>query len=338
MGTTRDSAASDASGRVDVVPAEGEAGMGPAHRPEISIVIPAFNEDENILALTGALVPMLEPLGTFEILFVDDGSTDGTLDEIRRTHSQDARIRYIALSRNFGHQTALRAGLSRSRGECVISMDADLQHPVELIEEMIRRWRSGYDVVYTIREDDASTPALKRTTSALFYRLLNALSGVRVEAGTADFRLLDRRVVDVLNRLEEQPFFLRGLVPWLGFRQIAIRYAPGERRNGESKYTLRKMIGLATDGITSFSVKPLLVSGAFGAMVGAVALAYSLYALYTRFFTATAVPGWASVLVAVLWLGSMQLFVLGVIGQYLGKLFIQSKQRPPFVVKDASDG
>lgn len=309
----------------------------PAHRPALSVVVPAFNESANVPALLDVLVPVLAGIGTFEIVFVDDGSTDDTLEVIRRHHALDARIRFVALSRNFGHQTALRAGLAHARGECVISMDADLQHPPELIREMVARWRDGYDVVYTVREDARSLPAVKRATSRLFYRVLNALSGVRIEAGAADFRLLSRRVLELLNGLDEQPFFLRGLVPWLGFKQIGIPYSPHDRRHGESKYTLRKMIALAADGITSFSVKPLLVAGALGAVVGAIALVYSLYAVYTRIFTDAAVPGWTSVLVTVLWLGSMQLFVLGIMGQYLGKLFMQSKQRPSFVVRDASD-
>jgi glycosyltransferase involved in cell wall biosynthesis len=321
-------------GGVSVVPT---GAADPADLPAVSVVVPAFNESQNVSALLEVLLPVLAGIGTFEIVLVDDGSTDDTLEVIRRHHALDPRVRFVALSRNFGHQTALRAGLAHARGACVISMDADLQHPPELIPEMVARWKEGYDVVYTVREDAASLPASKRLSSALFYRLLNALSGVRIEAGTADFRLLSRRVLDVLNGLDEQPFFLRGLVPWLGFRQHGIPYAPNDRRHGQSKYTLRKMVALATDGITSFSVKPLLVSGALAALVGAIALAYSLYVIYARVFTDAAVPGWASVLVAVLWLGSMQLFVLGIMGQYLGKLFVQSKRRPPFVVRDASD-
>jgi dolichol-phosphate mannosyltransferase len=316
---------------VAVAPA---ADPDPSNRPAISVVVPAFNESANVPALLDLLVPILDGIGSFEILFVDDGSTDDTVEVVRRNRALDARVGLVALSRNFGHQTALRAGLAHARGECVVSMDADLQHPPALIAELVAKWREGYDVVYTIRRDPATLAPAKRATSALFYRVLNALSGVRVEPGAADFRLLSRRVLTLLNDLDEQPFFLRGLVPWLGFRQIGIPYTPADRRHGTSKYTLRKMVGLAVDGITSFSVKPLLVSTGLAALTGALALAYSCYAIYTRVFTHAAVPGWTSVLVAVLWLGSMQLFVLGIIGQYLGKLFLQAKRRPAYIVKD----
>jgi dolichol-phosphate mannosyltransferase len=309
-----------------------------AGRPAISVVVPAYNEAASIPELLRALVPRLANLGSFEIVLVDDGSTDATLEVIKRHRALDPRIRYVSFARNFGHQSALRAGLAHARGDCVISMDADLQHPPELIDELIARWQEGYDVVTTVRRDEEAAPSpFKRVTSAAFYRLMNALATVRIEPGSADFRLLSRPVVDLLNGLEEQPFFLRGLLPWLGFRQLAIPYVPNDRRHGASKYTLRKMLSLATDGVTSFSVKPLSVSVGLGAAVGALALLYSVYAVYTHFFTERTVPGWTSVLVAVLWLGSMQLFVLGILGHYLGKMFMQAKRRPPYVVKDLAE-
>ena len=299
-------------------------------------MVPAYNESENVAPLVGALVPILAKHGPYEIVFVDDGSSDGTLDAIKSLRASNAYVRYVALSRNFGHQAALRAGLAHARGECVVSMDADMQHPPELVETMIERWQQGFDVVYTVREEGRSLPFLKRLTSAGFYRLANALAGVRIEPGAADFRLLARPVVDVINDLGEDPLFLRGMLSWLGFKQSSIVYAPGSRLHGESKYTVRKMLSLATDGITSFSIRPLTMSAGVGALVSAGAFIYSLYVVYMRIFTSRAIVGWASVLAAVLWLGGIQLLVLGIIGEYLGKLFMQAKRRPFYVVRETS--
>jgi dolichol-phosphate mannosyltransferase len=307
-------------------------------RPLLSVVVPAFNESPNIPALLEALVPVAEKYAPYEIVFVDDGSLDDTLEVIRRQQAINPSIAYVSFSRNFGHQAALRAGLAHARGRCVVSMDADLQHPPELIHEMMEHWKAGFDVVFTVRQDGPGVSWFKRKTSAAFYRLMNALGGVTIEPGAADFRLLSRPVVDALNELVENPLFLRGMLPWLGFRHCRIAYTPGERFRGSSKYTLRKMAALATDGVTSFSVRPLALAAAFGAIVSAGAFAYSIYALCIKLFTDRAIAGWTSVLVAVLWLGGIQLLALGIIGEYLGKLFLQSKRRPFYVVRDASFG
>lgn len=306
--------------------------------PAISVVVPAFNEARSIPELLAALVPILSRHGTFEILVVDDGSRDDTLEVLRRHRATDPRVGYLSLARNFGHQCALRAGLAHARGECVISMDADLQHPPELIDVLVGHWRSGYDVVFTKRQDGATVPFFKRLTSRIFYKVINSLADIEIEEGAADFRLISRRVLDVLNSLEEQPFFLRGLLPWMGFRQIGVDYVPQDRRHGQSKYTLRKMLRLATDGVTSFTTHPLVLSLGLGALTAAAALAYSAYVLYMHAFTGRTVPGWTSVVLAVLWLGSMQLIVLGIIGQYLGKIFMASKKRPPYLVMEAAQG
>jgi dolichol-phosphate mannosyltransferase len=306
--------------------------------PAVSVVVPAFNEARSIPELMAVLVPILSKHGSFEILIVDDGSQDDTLEIVRRHRALDPRIGYLSFSRNFGHQSALRAGLAHALGECVISMDADLQHPPELIDEMIRLWKEGYDVVYTQRRDDEAVSLFKRITSKGFYGVLNALASVRIDEGAADFRLVSRRVVDLLNGLEEQPLFLRGLLPWMGFRQIGIPYSPRDRKHGVSRYTLGKMLSLATDGLTSFSVKPLALALGLGAATGALAVAYSAYVLFMHLFTSATLPGWTSVIVAVLWLGSMQLFVIGILGQYLGKLFMMSRRRPPYLVMEAAQG
>ena len=304
--------------------------------PRVSVIIPAYNEQEAISALLERLLPVLHAHGPFEVLFVDDGSTDGTLAAIKSQRTLHPEVAFVSLSRNFGHQAALRAGLVYARGECVISMDADLQHPPELIHEMIERWESGYEVVYTIRRDDVASASFKRTTSRLFYRTMNLLSGLKLEEGVADFRLVSRPVVEILNRMGENPLFLRGMVAWLGFRQSGISYEPAPRFGGTSKYTLGRMTRLAVEGITSFSIKPLNLALAASGVVAMLAIAYSAYAMYVKLCTDAAVPGWTSVLAAVLWLGAVQLLVLGIIGEYLGRVFIEAKRRPSFVVRESS--
>ncbi len=304
--------------------------------PRVSVVVPAYDEEGGIAELVDRLVPVLRVHGTFEILFVDDGSTDGTLPAIKRQQARHPEVGYLSFSRNFGHQAALRAGLAYARGECVISMDADLQHPPELIHELVARWEGGDEIVYTVRQEGARVGPFKRITSRLFYGIMNVLSGVRIQDGAADFRLISRPVLDILNRLDENPLFLRGMLAWLGFRQSGIRYAPAPRAHGTSKYTLGRMVHLALEGITSFSIKPLNLALAASGAVAVLALAYSLYALYVRLFTGNAVPGWTSVLAAVLWLGAVQLLVLGIMGEYLGRLFVEAKHRPPFVIRESS--
>jgi dolichol-phosphate mannosyltransferase len=308
----------------------------PNPAPRLSVVVPAFNEERCVGPLVERLVPVLRAHGTFEIVFVDDGSSDGTLGAIKEQRALHPEVGYLSFSRNFGHQAAIRAGLAQARGEGVISMDADLQHPPELIHELVARWEQGAEVVYTVREDGDEVGGFKRTTSRLFYRALNALSGTSVEPGAADFRLISRPVLEVVNRLEENPLFLRAMLAWLGFRQVGLAYRPAPRLHGASKYTVRRMVRLALEGITSFSVKPLNLALGASAGVALVALAYSAYAVYMRVFTEQTVPGWASVLAAVLWLGAIQLLVLGFLGEYLGRLFVESKRRPPFVIRESS--
>ncbi len=304
--------------------------------PRISVVVPAFNEAEGITPLLARLLPVLRVHGKFEVLFVDDGSTDGTLEVLKRHCAEHPEVGYLSFSRNFGHQAALRAGLAHTRGECAISLDADLQHPPELIHELVARWEQGDEVVYTIRDDGPDVGWAKRTTSRVFYRTMRALSGVPVREGAADFRLLSRPVLDVVNRLDENPLFLRGILAWLGFRQGVVRYTSEPRRSGASKYTFSRMVRLALEGITSFSVRPLNLALAASGAVAGLAFAYSCYALFMRFFTERTVPGWTSVLAAVLWLGAVQLLVLGIMGEYLGRLFVESKRRPPFVIRESS--
>ena len=302
----------------------------------VSVVVPAFNEEGNIGPLTEKLVDILKRYRDYEILFVDDGSKDGTLERIKKLNRKNHRIRYLSLSRNFGHQNALKAGLDNASGDCVITMDADLQHPPEMIPQLVEKWREGYDVVYTIRKDDPNLSLVKRKTSGMFYTLMNWLSDIRIPKGAADFRLLDRAVVDVLKDVKESYLFFRGMTAWLGFKQYAVEYTPDQRFSGQTKYSLRRMVGFALTGITSFSLKPLRLSILLGVFLALLAFVYGIYAILMGLFSDQVIPGWSSVLVSVLFIGGIQLVVLGIIGEYIGKLFMESKRRPHYVIKEKS--
>lgn len=298
----------------------------------VSVVIPCHNEEDNIEILYSRLTEVLSAYPRHELLFVDDGSTDHTLQKITRLAENDNHIHYLSLSRNFGHQHALKAGLDHASGDCVISLDADLQHPPALIPLLIDRWQDGYEVVNTLRGAQKSLPLFKRITSALFYKSINRLSSVEINAGMADFRLLDRKVVDALKQFNENYLFLRGLIPWLGFRQTSVAFEPAERNAGTTKYHFTRMLRLGLDGVTSFSSKPLYLSIAVGVVIAAVAFLYGLYAVYVHFFTDNALPGWTSITASVLFIGGLQLIMLGITGIYLGKLFIENKRRPNYII------
>ena len=303
----------------------------------VSVVVPAFNEEENVEAVHEAVAAVFAalPAYRFELILVDDGSSDGTMEQVRALAGRVPEVFFLELSRNFGHQQALGAGLRHARGQAVISLDADLQHPPQLIPEMIRRWENGAEVVYTVREEDPDLPTLKRLTSRGFYGVLNFLSDQELEPGTADFRLLDRKVVDVLNSLRERNPFLRGLTAWVGFRQESLPYRPDPRHAGVSKYTVRKMMRLAVEGITSFSVKPLYFAVYAGLLFAGLSLLFIPYVL-ASIAMGRAVSGWASTLMAIVFFGGLQLIVLGIIGIYLGKLFMQAKMRPSFIIRSTN--
>lgn len=301
----------------------------------ITVIIPAYNEAGNIEIIARRISEQLRNLDSYEILFVDDGSTDSTLDEIKQTMKIENAVKYISFSRNFGHQKALKAGLDHANGHCVISIDADMQHPPELIKELVEKWKEGYDVVYTVRRDTKDTGLIKKTTSKIFYKFLNKISDVDIPLGAADFRLLDKRVVDELRNFQENWLFVRGLVSWLGFKQIGIEYTVKPRYMGKSKYSLSKMVSFAIQGITSFTILPLRIAALFGILFSLSSFLYALYALYIRIFTNTAIQGWTSLLISVLFLGGIQLICLGVIGEYVGKMFIEAKRRPVYVIKES---
>ncbi len=309
--------------------------MNPLIKNTLSIVIPTFNEEGNIEILYSKLIETLTPLelDEFEFIFVDDGSQDRSLEIVKKLAIDDPRVKYISFSRNFGHQPALKAGLDHAQFAGVVSLDADLQHPVELIPEMIEKWKNGAEVVYTKRKD-VSLPWFKRTTSKLFYRIINTLSQIKLEDGVADFRLLDQKVIHALRAYKESNLFIRGLIPALGFKQESIDYTPHKRFAGETKYSFSKMIRFALTGITSLSAKPLYFSIYFGVFFAMLAFIYGLYAIYVFAFGHEAIPGWTSIIASILLIGGIQLIMIGIIGIYLGKVFAQSKGRPNYIIAE----
>jgi dolichol-phosphate mannosyltransferase len=294
----------------------------------ISIVIPAHNEEDNIIVVVDRIEKVFAKLNyDFEILVVDDGGTDSTLQVIKELAMVKTNFFYIEFSRNFGHQPALKSGM--------ISLDADLQHPPEMFVEMLSKWEEGYDVVYTRRKEDTRQSLKKRKTSKYFYSLLNALSDIEIEPGTADFRLLDRKVVDVFKKFKENDLFVRGLIKWLGFKQYGIDYIPELRFAGASKYSKKKMMRLAIHGVTSLSVKPLHMAVYLGFFFSFVALLYVPYVLYA-FIQNQEVSGWASLIITIAFFGGLQLIVLGIIGMYIGKMFMQTKDRPNYIIRSTN--
>ncbi len=307
-------------------------------KKKLSVVIPSFNEEGNIEELANRLLVILKAQPySYEVIFVDDGSSDGTLDKLKGLGQLDNNLYYLELSRNFGHQNALKAGYDFATGDAVISMDGDMQHPPELIPQFIEKWEEGYDVVYSTRAYQDDTTIFKTKTSDLFYGMINSLSDTKLEKGTADFRLIDRKVANVLVQLNENGLFMRGLIKWLGFKQYAIHYQADARFSGKSKYTFRRMFRFAVEGITAFSVKPLYMATGVGMFFSIASLLYAPYILYSYFFRPEhEAQGWASLLTTVVFFGGMQLMVLGIIGTYLGKLFMQAKQRPNYIIRSTN--
>lgn len=303
---------------------------------KVSVIIPVFNEEDSIAIMVERLKTVLTEYADYEILFIDDGSTDETLMRIKEIRNINPKIHFLSFSRNFGHQNALRAGYGYATGDCNISLDGDLQHPTELIPVLINKWQEGYDIVYTIRKDQKQISFLKKATSRFFYKILNLISDMKFEQGEADFRLIDRIAAKELNMLKENSIFFRGIVKWLGFSQISIEYIPDKRIYGTTKYSRKKMFALALSGITSFSVKPLRISTFIGTSIALLSLIYGFYALYVKLFTDIAIEGWTSVFFMVTFIGGIQLIMIGILGEYIGNLFIESKRRPNFIIKENS--
>jgi len=302
----------------------------------ITVVIPIFNEAQNLGRLFQRLLPALEHLDVrWELLCVDDGSVDDSLAKLKEMNARDDRVRTISLSRNFGQEIALAAGLKFARGDAVILMDADLQHPPELLETFIREWRNGWQIVFGQRIDGAAgRPRSRRYSSKLYYGLFNALAKIKLPEGSGDFRLLDRRAVDAMNRLGETARFSKGLYSWIGFRTLGIPYTVCERADGASRWKLRRLARLAIDGITSFSTVPLRVWSLLGIMISAAAFLYGLVVLFQTLAFGRDSPGFATLIISILFLAGIQLISLGVVGEYLGRVFEEVKGRPLFIVAE----
>ena len=306
---------------------------------ELSLVIPVKDEEAAIGPCLARVIPVLEAMDdpaarSFEILFVDDGSTDTTLEVIRKAHAADPRIRGISLSRNFGKEAALTAGLDVARGKAVVPLDVDLQDPPEALPKMIAKWREGNDVVYGVRDNRETDSLPKRLTADLYYRAHNWLSSDKIPEHAGDFRLLDRRVVQVIRRMPERNRFMKGLFAWAGFKQAAVSYHREERTVGRTKYNYWKLWTLAIDGITSASTVPLRVWSYVGGTVALGALAYAIVIIIRTLLSGIQVPGYASLMVAILFLGGLQLLSLGVLGEYVGRILTETKGRPLYVVRE----
>ncbi|GAB6988831.1 glycosyltransferase family 2 protein [Paenibacillus pini] len=300
-----------------------------------SVIIPVYNEEEVITETYWRIKSVMEITGeSYELIFVNDGSRDQTVNLIRSVGASDPSIHIIDLSRNFGHQIAITAGMDYASGDAVIVIDADLQDPPELILDMIAKWKEGYDVVYAQRLERKGESFFKRKTASLFYRILKHMTDIDIPIDTGDFRLLDRKVCNELKRLPENNRYVRGLVSWVGFKQTAIQYVREGRFAGETKYPLKKMIKLSMDGITSFSTKPLKVAGIMGMIISIVGFVYLVFVLFERLFTDAALPGWSSLIAFQLFFGGCMLMFMGIIGEYLGRIYDEVKHRPLYIVNE----
>jgi len=308
-----------------------------AASPLLTILVPVKDEEEGIAPFVSRVSVILDRLNEpdgWEILFVDDGSRDRTLAEVAVQHARDPRVRCISLSRNFGKEAALSAGLDHAAGQAVIPLDVDLQDPPEVIADMVRSWREGFDVVYGVRRNRESDSIPKRLTADLYYRAHNYLSADKIPEHAGDFRLLDRKVVDVIRMMPERNRFMKGLFAWAGFRQTAVHYDRAEREVGTTKFNYWKLWTLALDGITSGSTLPLRVWSYLGGMVAVSTLFYAAYLVIRTIILGGDVPGYPSLMVAILFFGGVQLLSLGVLGEYVGRILVETKHRPIYVVRE----
>jgi glycosyltransferase involved in cell wall biosynthesis len=303
--------------------------------PLLSVVVPCFNEEAVIGQTHRRLAATLAEAGlTFEIIYVDDGSADQTFTALQQIQRGDTRVRIVRFSRNFGHQVATTAGLQHASGNAVVLIDADLQDPPELISAMVSKWQEGYEVVYGTRVSRKGESRFKAWTAKAFYRLINCISDVAIPLDTGDFRLMDRRVVEAVLAMPERDRFLRGMIAWAGFRQVSLPYVREARAAGKTKYPVRKMLKFAGDGMLSFSLAPLKLASFIGFIASGVALVGMIYALASRLLTHAWVAGWASIFLAVLFMGGVQLICLGIIGEYVGRTYCESKHRPLYFVAE----
>ncbi len=304
-----------------------------------SIVAPIYNEIDNLPLFYQRLKDVMDSTGkTWELLLVDDGSTDGSTEKIRELAKADKRVRPIIFARNFGHQVAITAGWDYARGEAVVIIDADMQDPPEVIIDLANKWQEGYEVVYAVRSEREGESWFKRFTASFFYRLIARITDVKIPVDTGDFRLMDRKVVDVLKTMRERHRFPRGMSAWVGFKQIGVKYKRASRYAGETKYPFSKMLRLALNAITSFSYLPLQVATFFGFISAGIAIIGIPIVIALRFGGSPQLTGQATTLIAVLFLGGVQLISLGILGEYVGRLYDEAKGRPLYIVREAPEG
>ena len=303
-----------------------------------TIIAPIYNEIESIPELYPRMREVMDQTGEpWELILVDDGSTDGSTDMIRKLAENDEHVRPVIFARNFGHQIAVTAGVDYSRGDAVVIIDADLQDPPEVILDLIAKWREGFEVVYAVREEREGETWFKKTTAALFYRLIHAITNVNIPLDTGDFRLMDQKVVAVMKQMREKHRFLRGMSAWVGFKQVGVNYKRKPRHAGTSKYPLKKMIQFALNAITSFSYFPLQLATYIGFIAAGLSVIAIPIIIILRLTTGTALLGQATTLVMVLFLGGVQLISLGIIGEYIGRIYDESKNRPLYIVAEAPE-
>jgi dolichol-phosphate mannosyltransferase len=303
-----------------------------------SIIAPIYNEKETLPELHRRVQEVMDSTGEpWELILVDDGSSDGSTDLIRALAKEDPCIRPVIFARNFGHQVAVTAGLDYSRGDAVVIIDADLQDPPELILEMVKKWKEGYEVVYAVRAEREGESFFKLLTASLFYRLIYRITDVKIPLDTGDFRLMDRKVVDVMNQMRERHRFLRGMSSWVGFKQIGVEYKRAARVAGETKYPFRKMLRLAINAVTGFSYFPLQVATYFGFFSAGIAAIAIPIVIYMRVTGSQAFFGQATTLIAVLFLGGVQLICVGILGEYIGRLYDEAKGRPLYITREAPE-
>lgn len=308
---------------------------GKVSRVLISVVIPIFNEEAIIPELHRRLTDVMAKMPeAYELVFVNDGSRDRSVELLKALAQSDPHSRLVNLSRNFGHQIAITAGMDHAQGDAVVIIDADLQDPPEVIPELAAKWREGYDVVYAVREQRQGESLFKRLTAAGFYRLISKITNVEIPVDTGDFRLMSRTAVEGLKRVREKNRFVRGLVAWLGFKQTGVKFVRHERFAGQTKYPLKKMMKFAFDGITSFSFLPLQLATYMGFIVSGISFLGILYVVYLRFFTQATIVGWASLMAVLLFLGGVQLITIGIIGEYIGRIYEEVKGRPLYLTQE----
>ena len=308
------------------------------NKPVFSIIAPIYNEIGNIPELYSQVREAMDQTGeTWELILVDDGSTDGSTVAIRGLAQEDDRVRPVIFARNFGHQIAVTAGLDYSRGDAVVIIDADLQDPPEVILDLIEKWREGYEVVYAVREEREGESWFKKTTASLFYRLIYRITDVNIPLDTGDFRLMDRKVVMIMNQMREKHRFLRGMSAWVGFKQVGVKYKRKARFAGETKYPLKKMIKLALNAVTSFSYFPLQLATYLGFIATGLSVLAIPIVVILRLITGTVLLGQATTLIIVLFLGGVQLISLGIIGEYIGRIYDEAKGRPLYIVAEGPE-